>query len=411
MLFKNLYYRFIKAILCFTFVCLAATVSSQHHKYKAQLPVVDSSAFYKIEIPPIIAGKSKHGLADVRIINKKGIETPYIIKTAEAEFTEKEFEEFPILTKRRGADNQTHVVIENLAKDRLGNLLLLIKNTEAQRTVTLSGGEDTSAWYVIKENLLLENYFNNTSNGSFIQAITFPPVDYRFLKITILGKDVLPVNIIKAGIYTGKYLSGRFVQLPAPVLIQTDSSDKRSYIHLHFNETYQVDKLELQVTGPKYYKRRVSFYPGTNVNNASLKFDVTSKDPASFRLGFKAKDILLVIDNEDNPPLLVENARGWQLNKYLLSYLEKGQSYELLFGDSAAFAPAYDLAFFADSIPSTLQETKPFNVVENHNAPSVKPKQNDSPSIVLWIVIIAVLGLLLFASYKLMSDVERKKVT
>lgn len=397
------------AIFSLAFVCISITATAQNFKYKALLPVINVDAFYKIEIPPIIAGKSKHGLTDVRIMDEKGRENPYILKTSAAEFTEKEFKEFTILNKRRGADNQTNVVIENSGRERLNHLILLIKNTEAQRTVTLSGSEDTSGWYVIKENLLLENYFNNTSNGSFVQAITFPPVDYRFLKITILGKNVLPVNIMKAGVYTGTNLSGKFVQLQAPLFVTKDSNDKRSYLNLHFDETYQIDKIALTVTGAKFYKRRISFYPGSTVNNAALQYDLTSNHPASFSIGFKAKDILIVIDNKDNPPLNITEVSAWQLDKFLLSYLEKGKSYELTFGDSSAVAPAYDLAFFSDSIPSDLKVIKPFDVVETIRNSKVKPSEKDTPSTVLWIVIIAVLCLLILACYKLITNMETKK--
>jgi hypothetical protein len=392
--------------LCLACFCIFS--NAQHFKYKAQLPFIDTSSFYKIQIPPVIAGKSQPALDDVRIVDKKNKENPYVVKTSSAVFTEKDFEELKIISKSKGADNQTHIVIENANKKRLHDLLLFIKNTQVQQAVIVSGGEDTATWYIIKEDLLFERFANNNSSASFVQSISLPSVDYRYLKITIAGKGVLPVNITRAGISSEKSFSGKFVQLPTPIITTIDSSNKRSYIHLKFDETYQVDKLELEIGAPKFYNRQLDIYSDRKLTFPPHQFTAASNIPASFPLQIKAKELLLVIENNDNPPLQVTAVKAWQLDKYLLTYLSKGESYTLLFSDSTALAPAYDLRFFMDSIPAILPVIVPAKA-ETIAAVFVKKQEEPGKPVFLWIVIFAVLCLLLFACYKLVRQLDREK--
>jgi hypothetical protein len=399
---------FRKCIFFILALLITNFVYTQNQKYKADLPDIDSTGFYKILLTPSVTGRSEHGLADIRIMDKAGKETPFITRSAEAEFVEKDFREYPIAAKLKGADEQTHVIINNDKREKLDHLLLFIKNTQAQRMVTLSGGEDTTSWYVIKENLLLENYFNNSTDGSFIQSITFPPVDYRFLKITILGKGVLPVNFMKTGVYKEQYKSGNMVKLPPPAFTVFDSSDKRTYVNITFHEPFPVSKLKLNIRGPKFYNRDVTAYIGTTVGSPVAHYSLSSNQEPVLSLNVKAKQLLLVIENNDNPPLSILAIDAWQLSKYLLAYLQQESNYSLLFGDSLATSPAYDLSFFADSIPGNIAEISPLGI-QRINANIVRQDEKGSKVFLLWTVIIAVLALLIYASYKIVGDVEKKK--
>lgn len=382
--------------------------SAQQFKYKMSLGTVDSTFFYRIVLSPEVIAKSNATLSDIRVLDEEGKEQPYIIKAAAPVFKEASFIEFPIISKEREADKQAHVVVKNTQTSVINHLLLFIKNTEAKRNVTISGSEDQTKWYVIKENIALDNYYQEGNGESFIQSVAFPSIHYQYFKITILGKDILPVDILKAGIYNETKLPGTYNELPTPAMNPRDSSDKKSYIHLSFNDTYLVDKLDLSVDGAKFYKRAISIYPGSLNNSTAINYTLSSNEEASFPVGFKVKELWLVIDNEDNPPLKITNISAGQLNKYLLCHLEKGKSYSLVFGDSTAKIPNYDLQFFKDSIPRNVLEITPVRLETYMHTDAAKKNIFNSPAF-LWSVIAVVLAFLLYASYKLMRDVESKK--
>src|SRR4051812_44416930 len=75
----------IKSRQIFTLIMVCCIIAhtdtnAQSFSFKAALPTVDSPAFYKIKLSPFIITKSGYGLRDIRILDEKRNETPYVIK-------------------------------------------------------------------------------------------------------------------------------------------------------------------------------------------------------------------------------------------------------------------------------------------------------------------------------------------
>ncbi len=383
---------------------LLQPVWAQQFRYKAPLGPAANAGFYKITLPPQIVAHCKTNLADIRIKDAKGNAVPYIVKTDAPVFQEAAFIELPIISNQKDSDKQTHIVVRNQPNQPLDYLLLMIKNTDARRLVSLSGSDDNQRWFAIKENISLESYFTN--KGSFVQSLSFPPTNYQFFQVTILGKDVMPVNIIKCGIYKENFFEGRYVALPAPHIDQRDSSDNNSYVSLTFDQPYQIDKIDWGVTGPKYYKRTVAIsVPGTNAAPFFTSF--TSGGATGLPLGVRTAELLLVVNNQDNPPLRLRAVHAWQLNRYLLAYLEPGNAYHLFFSDSTVLPPKYDLAFFADSISKAVTTINVGSIVPVSAETPLQQKSSTARTIGLWIVIVCVLALLLRLTLQLTKEVPK----
>src|SRR6185369_15495374 len=105
-----------------------------------------------------------------------------------------------------------------------------------------------SNWYVIKENIPLNTSFTG-ADGSYAQSLDFPLSQYHYFKISINGKDLLPVNIIQAGTLEQSFTSSKYIPLPAPQLLNKDSGDKYSYVFLRFKDFYFIDRLILMADG------------------------------------------------------------------------------------------------------------------------------------------------------------------
>ncbi|MBS1566029.1 MAG: hypothetical protein JST39_16695 [Bacteroidetes bacterium] len=317
--------------------------------YRAALDTVAQPGFYEIVLRPALAAQLQPGMQDIRIADANGRQVPYILKADIPSFSESRFREFPILSSRKEADKQTHVIIANNSGAALSELLLIIKNTDASRNVTLSGSDDSTHWYVIRENIALSHFFT-TEGDHFVQALDFPLSNYRFFKVILNGKDLLPVNIVRAGVYEQSFINGRYLPLSRPRLLQKDSGDKYSYVFLRFDAAYFIDRLALQVSGPKFYKRTMWIYTGSiGAVQEVGSYIIQTDTPAVFNAGVKTDHLLLKIENDDNPPLHVDSVEAFQLNRYLYAWLEKGRGYSLLFGDSSATTPVYDLQYFKDS--------------------------------------------------------------
>jgi hypothetical protein len=402
---KNLLYK--SFLFCSSIFQMVNCQAQSSFQYKSILSDIKSAGFYKVVLPPAIVAKSKNELNDIRILNDKGNQVPYVLKSDKPEFQEKNFIEFPILGIKREADKQTHIVIQNKTNKTVNELLLVIKNTDAERTVTLSGSDDQKQWFVIKEHISLSNVFIREQDR-FVQSLNFPTSSYNFFELIINGKDLLPVNVVRVGVYEDVLRNGGFVSIPDPTIIQKDSSDKLSYISLTFNESYLVNKLQLHVQGPKFFRRHITIHMDEAFNYSLNDYILSSGVDASYNINIKAKKILLIIDNQDNPPITLQSVKAYQLNKYLLAYLEPAIKYELVFGDSTVSAPKYDLEFFKDSLNNTVSEVRSGPINKIDAIKNISKQAGNKSMLTLWIIIVAVLALLLILTFRMTKEVAKK---
>jgi hypothetical protein len=137
-------------------------------------------------------------------------------------------------------------------------------------------------------------------------------------------------------------------------------------------------------------------------------FDISSTDFNSILLStVKANDLLLVIENEDNPPLTLQKINAYQLNRQLVAWLEKEKSYTLFMGNEKASAPVYDLAYFENKIPA---QTPLLNVT------LIESSQSTSQSFelswftqkrIIWIALTGVIILLGVMTMRLVKDMKK----
>ena len=117
----------------------------------------------------------------------------------------------------------------------------------------------------------------------------------------------------------------------------------------------------------------------------------------------------LVIQNDDDPPLAVKSIDSFNLNLSVIGYLNKAQKYELVFGDSVANSPNYDLKFFADSLDRNLTLLSTGAVVTNPLYQTAKTKADQQfPAWIIWIAIALVLIILALLTYKMTKEIAKK---
>ncbi len=399
--------RFKFCLFVFSFLIVLKAQSQNHFAYKAAIDTIKETKFYKINLSPEVVAKCKAGLDDIRIFDEDGKQVSYILKNDLPVFKTENFVEFPILKTKKESDKQTHVTLQSSINKAIENLLLFVKNTDAHRSFNISGSDDSIHWFVIKENIYLDNSFK-ADGETIIQSLSFPASNYKYFQLTILGEDVLPFNIIKAGVYKEDLIYGRYIKIPGPDISQKDSSNKVSYVRIHFDDTYLVNKIIFDIDGVKYYKRKFSLFEQNKQNSFLLEGYLSSELSNEFIINSKANKLLLTINNEDNNPIKIKAVQAFQLNTYLLTYLQADKNYFLNFGDSSIQAPKYDLAFFADSANKNPSEIS-LKSFEKNKASITSTTSSKNNKLLLWIIIGVILVVLCFFTFKMMGEVNRRK--
>jgi hypothetical protein len=375
--------------------------------YQESLDTVHQAAFYKITLTPGLVAKCRQDMGDLRVSDQNNQYIPYVLKSDLPVLSTDAFREFGILSNEKLKDSSTEVVIKNGSAASLNYLLLVMKNSSAYRTATLSGSDDRRKWYAIREHIELQEAGSDTADH-FVQSISFPSSSYHYFKIILDDKGLLPLHILKAGIYARSFAIGRYQDVPDPAIRQKDSNDKHSYIELFYKEAYRIDKLDLGIKGPALYKRDLRIYDNDVAGMPLAMKAVLDPLNTSFRIpAVKSSRLLIEISNEDNTPLVIQRAATSQLDQYLLAYLQPGIHYRIVAGNVLAKAPQYDLKYFVDSLTRDVQEvgTGALQTIAGDNGPAFAGK--DHSAVLLWSIIGGMLVLLVFLSVKMLTAVTK----
>jgi len=386
---------------------------TQQFKYGAELNKVDTNGFYEIIITPAISRYLLQDFSDIRIADGSNRWVPHILQQSDVMLVENLFTPFPIVQNTVNDSGKNLLVIENIKKEGINHLKLLLKNTAVSRLALLSGSNNQQDWYIIDDNISI-NKSNETIKDEYMQEINFPLVKYRYLKLVIDNDRNEPLLISQAGFYSEPSNKKTIVNQvnPAPLFLQKDSIHY-SYILVKQADSYQFDKISIETSGTRYYNRTVQIClqefdknkipkPGRVIGNFKLISDSTR----SFYLTrTKAPSFYIIIKNGDSPPLKIESIRTTLQNVALVSYLEKGKGYRLLLGDSLASFADYDLQTFKDSIGAK-RILKYGDIFMNSTKDFSKKSQNKNWWI--WPTIILAGLVLSFLTYRLTGDMKKQ---
>ncbi|WP_299250512.1 hypothetical protein [uncultured Cytophaga sp.] len=428
----------------FILVCCILFLSSIPafcQSYKWVAPIEDSllrDGFYNIVLMPEVGAVLQDDYADIRLLNGKNEEVPYILKREDPFFSDVRFMEYPIISNKIIDTCCTQLVVGNTSKKEINNMCFVLKNSDAVKISHIAGSEDGVNWFAVKQFDVFYNSYSETDT-KVLTYVNFPLTDYAFYRFDITDRGywdeknwehwnsdnrwALPVNVLKVGYYETFLKEGKYVSVPAPTFIQKDSlADKKTYIRVRFNDAYTINRMRLNFSGPRYFKRNVTIatkqvgksgrkpQPDRYIPITTLEVNSYSLNEFSFDF-FREKEFYLIVENNDNHALTLNRMDTWQLTHYLKTYLEKGQKYYLSYGDSLSKTPVYDLNYFVDSIPKVLPTLRVLQSKRTEIAKTTHIEKVDNwyeDKLVVWIAIISFILLLSFMSWKMLGEMKKQ---
>lgn len=389
--------------------------SSAQFKYSVQLNSVKETGFYSIPITPELGSYLKTDLSDLRIIDENKQAVPYIIDMP----LERRIHDVVLLFDQKIINkttigSKTTIIIENPDIQGLSNFSFELKNAAAERTGSLSGSDNNKDWFVILDSFILQASGEYTKS-THSQLINFPASNYKYFRLTINNEEKKPLNIIKIGSTMAPSLMDSteqaFFKNPSPAFLQKDTN-QYSLLTIAFSRPFQINKVQLSFTGQAFYKRKAKFFTKLNGSLSSTWYSreehnivISSDNFSGYSIPIiKADTIYLLIENGDNPPLKVSYVSTEVVTRNIIAQLEKDKFYSLLLDNRDAVKPEYDLEQFKDSItnytPVGIKSIAPLVQIEADN----KEPPNKQW---IWPVIIVVLAILSFLTWKLTTDIKK----
>lgn len=386
--------------LIFIAVWLCAVVSTSAQTYwQETIDTVSASGYYNIELSQEIAGL---GLKTLQILDADNNEVPYLIRSSVSVKEMKQMEMYDLVSDTQ-RDSVNTIIVQNAAAE-VSRFYLQMKPADVSKYISIRGSYDRKQWFSVKQYTPLRSEHN--PNLGEIAIVDFPKGDYTYYELTITNNSRSPLNITGVGKIEKSSIYGRFVNLQAGNSSVKEEDGNTVVTFPAMKSPYYLSKLELQVTGKGHYSRRVRIeQKGYSIGT----FQLSSRGEHTFYFDqlLIDKNVRIVIENENNPPLAVDDIKLLGLSRYMCAYLDAGMTYRIETGTERY--RHYDIQDFADEIPLNLPVVGTFDLEEKtvEKEPEREPRFFEKP-VFLWGVIALVGIILFFICLRMLKELKKK---
>lgn len=395
-------------IALLVFVMFQFVALGQEYNYKATIPKVEKTGYYKILLSPEITSFLNADYSDIRIYNAENEETPYILEKENSINKKRFFVDYEIIEKQYFKKNRyTRIVFHNKYEKKINNIVLKIKNAEVGKRLILNASYDKKNWYAVKD-----FYYNSITNNDVAEGLVlqFPSSDYEYYELIVDDFFDKPINIFQVGFYNSTQEKGEFSEIGISKYLIKDSLNET---HIAIPVSNFVDRISFEVNSPENYNRKAEFYVNQKILKKNKKqilknVNLVSDTENTFSIIHQIEDTLHVrIENNDNQSLNISDIKLHQLNKYLTAKLDAGREYELRFSNKEITKPEYDLVHFSNIIPKETEILK-ISKIEKNTRKETELDNINFDSFWLWSIIIAIGSLLTYMSYSMVNGKSKE---
>lgn len=407
-------------ILIIIFLVSFYNSNSQSFLYQATIPPVDSSGFYNIYLPPSITSKLNNKFSDIRLIDRKDREIPYLNFNFQNNLNRANISQLEIIENQyKKVKKFSQLLIQNNSNNTIENLILLVeKNKTTECWITISGSDDQLNWYVIKNNSRYQPEKSDSSKTE-IHINDLKNSNFKFYKIIIFDNNKYNFIVYKVYRYDKIIQNYQFSKITTTIS-QDDSTEKgKTILKIDFAQPHYIDKIVFYINEPSIYYRKAEISQKDSMTGRKIYMQFFNPTQKEFYLNsdttneimlqrFYSKTLYLTIFNNDDLPLKFSKVEAFQIKNYLVAYLKEGQKYYLRFGNSNLPNPVYDIKFFSSKIPQIRPNIEPLEI-SSYKTNKQANKSIKVAKTILWIVFFLVIALLAGISVKLFLN-KRKEL-
>jgi len=328
---------------------LALPVNEWAYRQPVQVP---AGGLVKFDVPAATLDAARADLADLRLLDPQGREVPLLLEQPRAPQA--------VARKARATtisleEQRTVVLVETGFDGTLDSVTLHTADESFVKAATVEGSDDKATWTTL---VTKHPLYGTTSGGG---RIVLPPGKWRWLRLTMDDRRAEAVAV------SGVEIGGLADDLAVPAT-ETLSLRARDETPGETRLTLTLPARNLNVaalvltTGEPIFQRRVrvvqSRFEEQGIVESQVAAGTISRAAGvggeNLRIAMERvlpeREVVLVIDNEDNPPLPVAEVRALVRPVRLVFHAAEAGEYRLLVGNARATAPRYDLAAFAGEL-------------------------------------------------------------
>jgi len=390
------------------YVLLIAQCAAAQSGWKAELPVVEKSDYYNVELNQELIGA---GLDYLKIRDENNNESPYFIRSTNPVQEISNFENYDLISNT-AKDSLNVIIVNNRMRENLNRFCVLLQQAETKKYAALRGSNDLKQWYIVKQQTQLSEFIKQTDDNTEMLIIDFPKGNYRYYEITLWNDQESPLDVLKVGKIKNSNIYGNFVAIDYGKLsIENDAKNKTTCLSFpELNQTLCVNKIEFGIKNKPDYYRQATLIDSTSYNRERFYLSSRSENSLLINDFYLTPKTLIIIENQNNPPLVVDSVKMFGLCRYACLYLDAGKKYHLLLNNKGSAAQEYDIEHFRNEIPADIAVVKPVNLqfIPEKVPPKRPPALLERP-VFLWSVIIAVGAFLVFICIRMIKDLKKRQ--
>jgi hypothetical protein len=339
---------------------------------------VRGKGLVRVNLPPATLDVAQPGLEDLRIIDSAGNQVPYLIERLlpdhESMIKPSEF--------RSAIENgATRIDIKTGTSAPIVGVSLETPATQFMKAADVEGSNDGTTWTKLAGG---DSLFQ-LPNGASKLRVSFPEGPWQFLRITIddLGSPAVP--------FTGVQLHKERTTAPAETVAVTiksrDEAPGTTRLALDLGAANLIlGSLRIESAEPVFTRAVTLAVPEVGDNGIHertiadaviYRVNVNRKNEAQLEIPLESqiptRDLLVLIRNEDSPPISVDAVRADRRLVRLTFFANQPGPYSLLSGNTQCDAPRYDLSALSGKLKNaTGTDVIPSALIAN---PNYKPPE------------------------------------
>jgi hypothetical protein len=403
--------RFVSVSLCLCgllSVVLTSFADFTKSEWQFSKPVettASNDGYFRISVDGEVYRRAQRSLADLRLVDDLGKETPYSIYAQRESTTVESYE--PKIFNRAILPGAYSTLTLDLEQETESNTLVL--NTSSRnfkRRVEIGGSNDRKQWLVLKS----DGYIFDFSGDQKIHLTTikYPDSKYRFLQIKVWNGKEEPLTIEGARLSRVKTTPARRairsvrlhsreedVKLRATICVLDLSYENLPADFLMIDSPEENFSRMLEIQASNDLKTWESPQQGDLYRFRTDKYSVEKKTLHFPEM--RCRYLKLLIYNHDDPPLKLAAFEVQGVEEDLVCRTQPGRNYSLYYGNPQTHAPRYDFERLKNYLSlETMATVRLGNETENVSFRPFSPKRpwTERQPVLFWgVLVLMVFGL------------------
>ena len=344
---------------------------------------VAAPGLVKLSLPVETLAAARPALEDLRLYDDAGNELPFLIeRPAPASKVTPSAKSFSVSLN----PSTTVITLETGLAQPLDAISLDTPTSSFIKAVQIEGSTDGRHWQPLAQG---QPVFRQP-NGASQLCLTIPTGTWRSLRLTVDDQRSQPIPFTGARVHAIAAEPVPSESLPVTIAGQHENpGETRLTLNLGM-ANLDIARLHIETSEPLFTRQVTLAVP--QVSEDSIREQTVGQGiiyrvaiegrPASANLSVplesqvRSRELLLLIRNQDSPPLPIAAVRAERRPVYLVFMARAAGIHHLLTGNSRCAAPRYDLATMGVSLKTAaVSPLKPSPLADNPNyrAPEVLP--------------------------------------